>query len=770
MKIVATMLSIILAMPMWLVLLIPFAANAATVDIDVVVPALCGNGVKEGSEACDAADIGTTCALQGFTGGDISCSGTCTLNTSLCTNDNDQGGAGAGAVAPPVVVIPPVVVDPPVDPVPDPVVDPIVDPIPDPVFVPDPVVVPDPQVDPPPAVDPVVDQPDDEPIQNDPADVDNGAPPVIVPVPAEPPVELPPADNVLGGLAPGDEQLVQGFAFWIGNRTFSVAPHNGKITSLAGDTVSIASRVNGDPRETIAAIRMAIGNTIIPFNKGNNGSWYTDLTMPAAGSYRTIIEITYKSGKITKQELLFVSAPYGRVTESGTGNPIEKAQVQLFDITNGGALWNGAKYNQPNPLTASAQGFYGYLVPNGTYKLVVEHSGYKKRETFTFDVRDHIVNNALKLIKEEPDLSEVVSIFTSDASIGEKFSASVNVISGATKEAFLQAGESISDAARKVNDIADNPQVEEVTKEVVAPTVATVAVATVVPSLWGIILPFLRYIFLQPLLLFGRRKRKEWGVVYNALTKLPIDLATIRLIDLNTGKIKQSRVTDTGGRYLFVVEPGKYKIEVMKQGYTFPTSVLRGIRADGEFIDIYHGEDITAEQEHIGLTPNIPVDPVGDHKTPRRIVLDKFLRGFQHTISLAGVVFAGVSLYISPILSTQIIFAVNVILYIAFLRFVKPPKPRGWGLVSEYGGAEIKNAVVRLFTKEYNKLVATQVTDSKGRYAFLVGPNDYYVKVTKPGYEEYKSDDIAVKGKKASSAVLKERIEVNKLGDTDKEE
>ena len=55
---------------------------------------VCGNGVKEPSEACDGTDLGgATCVSQGCTGGSISCTGSCTLDKSACTGcpacDND---------------------------------------------------------------------------------------------------------------------------------------------------------------------------------------------------------------------------------------------------------------------------------------------------------------------------------------------------------------------------------------------------------------------------------------------------------------------------------------------------------------------------------------------------------------------------------------------------------------------------------------------------------------------------------------------------------
>ena len=49
-------------------------------------PSACGNGVIEGSEQCDGGELGgATCASEGFGGGGIQCTDSCTLDTSNCT-------------------------------------------------------------------------------------------------------------------------------------------------------------------------------------------------------------------------------------------------------------------------------------------------------------------------------------------------------------------------------------------------------------------------------------------------------------------------------------------------------------------------------------------------------------------------------------------------------------------------------------------------------------------------------------------------------------
>ena len=52
----------------------------------------------------------------------------------------------------------------------------------------------------------------------------------------------------------------------------------------------------------------------------------------------------------------------------------------------------------------------------------------------------------------------------------------------------------------------------------------------------------------------------------------------------------------------------------------------------------------------------------------------------------------------------------------------------------------MKQAVVRVTEAEYNKILDSQVTDAKGRYAFLVGQNRYFVTAEHSGHQPIKTD------------------------------
>ena len=54
----------------------------------------------------------------------------------------------------------------------------------------------------------------------------------------------------------------------------------------------------------------------------------------------------------------------------------------------------------------------------------------------------------------------------------------------------------------------------------------------------------------------------------------------------------------------------------------------------------------------------------------------------------------------------------------------------------------LKNAVVRLFQAEYDKLIESQASDKRGRYGFLAGQGIFYLTINKQGYQGYRTEFI----------------------------
>jgi hypothetical protein len=327
-------------------------------------------------------------------------------------------------------------------------------------------------------------------------------------------------------------------------------------------------------------------------------------------------------------------------------------------------------------------------------------------------------------------------------------------LKGIASTVFQKSAETISDTLIEVKDLVADPVVQETVTIVVAPTVVgVVAVSTVSVVSWANIIPFLQLIFLQPLAFMGgRRKREAWGQVYNSLNKLPVDLATVRLIGSETGRIVQSKVTDGQGRYAFVANPGAYRIEVMKNGFVFPSDLLKGSKNDGKKTDIYHGEIITVDENNAVITANIPLDPAGEHEKPLRIVWQRTARRLQIAVSWIGLVITVFAIYISPRWYMWLLLGIHLVFFVVLHFLAAPPKIKSWGIVYDITNKKpVARTVARLFNVQFNKLVASQVTDSKGRYYFLAGDDEYYITYEHPQYDTERTDVIDLKGKSAEA-------------------
>jgi hypothetical protein len=293
-------------------------------------------------------------------------------------------------------------------------------------------------------------------------------------------------------------------------------------------------------------------------------------------------------------------------------------------------------------------------------------------------------------------------------------------------------------------NIIENTPVQVVNKRVAAPVLVTaVAINTFATFSFFNFFSYLQYLVSQPLAALFRRRRRKWGIVYNSLTKQPIDLAIVRLYQKENGRLVQSRVTDKVGRYSFLVPAGNYYLTVTKPNYVFPTNYLRNDREDSKYLDLYHGETIAVVEKNAGIAVNIPLDPVEQAKPTTKIIIQHYLRKLQYAAAFLAVPLATISMLISPGPLTFTFFIIHCLLYILFRRLGYEKPPKNWGVVYDNTNHKpIVQAVARIYDKKYNKLLETRVTDLRGRYAFLVNDNVYYLTAEKGGYQPYKSNDI----------------------------
>jgi len=484
--------------------------------------------------------------------------------------------------------------------------------------------------------------------------------------------------------------------------------------------------------------------------------YLTDILMPAQASlYPVTMFVEYKDGSMKNvSSFLRVVAP-GRAYEDidGEETSVSEVKATLLSMSTGNeVVWDGSPYNQFNPTMSYQNGAFAWYVPNGPYRVRLDKDGYKTAES-SFTVSNFIANPQVLMISlakkpEEEPMKEIV------------LPAIIPDVAQETIKVTIQAirDNAVAKVVSKSLDVVrENPTVQTAAQASVPTLAVTAGASVVVMSVSFNFLPFIQYLFTAPVLFFWRKKRKGFGTIYNTISKEPVDLAVVRLFevkeDSTRGRLIRSRVTDKGGRFFFLVQPGKYLLTVTKAGFTFPTSFLASAKEDVQFLDLYHGEILEVSEKDAVLTPNIPLDPSVAEKfhEPKQILWRARLRFIQHIVALSGVIASAFFAIIRPNMLAAGMVVLQIGIYLIVQRIAKPRKPKSWGIVYDTSTKRpLANVVARIFEPKYNKLLDTQVTDSRGRYTFLLGPSEYFAVFEKPGYVSTQVKPIDYKNAKES--------------------
>ena len=320
----------------------------------------------------------------------------------------------------------------------------------------------------------------------------------------------------------------------------------------------------------------------------------------------------------------------------------------------------------------------------------------------------------------------------------------------------------IKEIGKVIKKVIDNPQLEKIvekTSPLVLPAVTTLSLVGAVSTATTAGLSLFRFLslfyllFTQPFVLIFSKKRRGWGIVYNSLTKQPVDLAVVRLFEAKENRLVSTKITDKEGRYIFIVNPGIYKITVDKPEYRFPTVVLKDYEEDLKYLDLYHGEEIEVKEKKTIINANIPLDPEKKLRPDSWLIRDHLFSILKQAIPIAAFVLSFLFFIMEPHPYLLIFFFLNLFLYLIILYLTPRPK-KDWGVVREKRTRKsLPLTVVRIFEATFNKLLDQQVTNFRGQYGFLVGGRKFYLTYSKGGYEEKKSDILNFENKEKGSVV-----------------
>jgi subtilisin-like proprotein convertase family protein/predicted RNA-binding protein Jag len=260
-----------------------------------------------------------------------------------------------------------------------------------------------------------------------------------------------------------------------------------------------------------------------------------------------------------------------------------------------------------------------------------------------------------------------------------------------------------------------------------------------------------------------RKKDQNFGLVYDSVTKEPINRAIVRISDSN-GTLISTEVTDIYGIFDARLETGSYRFSVEASGYNFPSRTIT-LKVDEPYMNVYHGEEIVHNNSDI-LNISIPLDRedsslVSESGASAKNIFMRFFDVSLYILFIVGFISTVFTLVNDASALGWIMLSIYILFTIGYL-IVKGNEGKKFGFVRNSSGSLVEGLELGLMELEFNQLAAKRVTDGDGKYRFIVPGGKYRLVVLNPGYELLESKNDLFEVKDGSVEVVKENIVVSK--------
>ena len=321
------------------------------------------------------------------------------------------------------------------------------------------------------------------------------------------------------------------------------------------------------------------------------------------------------------------------------------------------------------------------------------------------------------------------------------------------QEQLVKAAETVSSTAAPIG--------------IAAGAVQTIALSAQVASLSDLYLLLLK--FLAAITGLFRKKRPPWGIVYDSVTKRPLDPAVVSALAAlpSAEGAEKNAITDLDGRYGFFLKPGKYSLAANKTHYAFPSKKLSGKGSDEMYDRLYFGGEFRVDADEI-VRYNIPMDPIGfdwnEFIKNKERIFGRFSRKtrlffwFFNSVFYFGLVLAGWTAYRAPSFENAAILSVYLAILIG--QEIWARKHHATTIFNSGTGEPIPFAIISLIIPGLGITTKKVVADELGRCYALVEPGTYDVQVEeKLPDESYRKLPI-LRGMKLKNGVLGESLRV----------
>ena len=296
--------------------------------------------------------------------------------------------------------------------------------------------------------------------------------------------------------------------------------------------------------------------------------------------------------------------------------------------------------------------------------------------------------------------------------------------------------------------LKNNPQVVKLTRQIVLPVSLTMGVAsagalTVTATQGSATIAFnlshffrmidVARFYLLALLRF--EKKRPWGRVVDRFSGTPIPGATVEIYNADYNKMRDKQLTDTAGRFSGMVEAGTYYAKAVQKGYETAKS-----------------PEITISSPDKLLNLEIALSPVGEFLSEyiKKINLWNSVKQILNRLNPIFLILGTLSaLAVAIIIPSNLNYGLfGVYLALGGLKFyLSRHIGQSFGSVTDAStGQPLPLAVLRIFDAKKNWLLATKVSDSRGRYDFLLSLGSYYITSAKTGYAPLRSELFVIKG------------------------
>jgi hypothetical protein len=261
-----------------------------------------------------------------------------------------------------------------------------------------------------------------------------------------------------------------------------------------------------------------------------------------------------------------------------------------------------------------------------------------------------------------------------------------------------------------------------------------VVLAANIGSFYDLYLLFLKFMGLLAGL-FRKKKPEPWGVVYDAITKQPIDPAYVVVERMEQGE-KKSAITDLDGRYGFLLSPGKYSLVANKTHYKFPSEKLLGKTHDELYDNLYFGSPFELLENQI-VRYNVPLDPVefdwNEFAKNKGKIFSLYSRRQKlrawvfNALFYTGLIIAAYGIILHPTRLNGLLLSIYGIVII--FQTLWKRKHKVTNLISKITRQPIPFAIVSVTVPGVGVLMKKVVTDQLGRFYLLVPPGIYDIAV-----------------------------------------